>query len=243
MNKKFLLKKLGIVSVAMLLICGVTACGDSKKDDDTAIDITTASITEAPVVTTEEPTTEATTTEEPRIFTIEDVNARNEETEEWTEENWIEYATDMYQRAYEATWAYLENPDYKINYNEFVSKGERNFYQSVYQDTIKEAAAEYYNVFAHSEASEAAFNDRMIEKDGHVYIDVESRDRDKYYIDSEILAVDTYYTNQIDFIVQCNYYDPDYYDSDEEKIIKQERIFSLKYEGGKWKAYEFTLPN
>lgn len=239
---KIFLGKLSVAACIAIIVLSLSACGDAKEESVPPAGNTMPIATRTEATTTEEITTEEVTTEAPKKYTIKDVNARNEETDGWKKKDWIDYATEMYARACEAMWDYIESPIYKLNYNEVVERDGKEFFQSSYQDTIRGASEEFYKVFAHSEVNEKLFDEIMVEQDGKLFINIESREKNPYYIDSEIKSIDEYQTNMIFFTVESHYYDENYLDSDEEHITTQSRTFSLKYEKGMWKVYDFTIP-
>lgn len=111
-----------------------------------------------------------------------------------------------------------------------------NWIRVLTYDTIEEAAAEYYSVFAqtgHEQDMEECF--RM--SDGKLYRAYGSREPDRAYQSSQVTALLDYTDTSMTFQVVNNYQEPDggetYTESD---------AFTLIFERGVWRVGEFNLP-
>lgn len=160
---------------------------------------------------------------------IDRKDSANVDDEKLTEKEWIEKATDFYEKAQETAFLYLCSNQSIYTYD-MTSIYENKYFLITNFSSLYEATAGYYDVFSR-EKHLYDFDDFLLEKDGVLYGTASERGEDVTYSRFVITKLISESDTEVIFNVVSSY-------TDEET---EENIFSLVLEDDVWKVGEFTL--
>lgn len=246
-NVKSLIIKAVVCSFALFALAGCGSKNNSEKGGAIELlptqDQSDSTVDNKTDETTSEEASEATSEEAPEANTIEYLNSLTDGTAGWTEDNWIEFANDMYKNACEAELQYEMCMPFETDNTSTIQVNGIEYYQCVGYSSIKEATADYYSLFS-SNGRENKFDGIMVEQDGKLYIVLGGRGTDICYKDSTVLDISEIGDGYITFNVESRYYDDQYFGTDdmENHINSVNDTFTLVFEDRIWKVGTFVLP-
>ncbi|MGN1403141.1 MAG: hypothetical protein ACI4XB_02335 [Ruminococcus sp.] len=151
-----------------------------------------------------------------------------------TAEEWCEQAQQIYTTAAAVYYTYLCSSDgFTYDASDVIDE---NWQRVTSCDTLEEATAEYYSVFAQT-GHENDLNEQFRVVDDKLYRLCGDRGADISYLDSEVTALTDSTDDTLTFTVVSTYQFPD-----ETEQTTQEDIFTLVLERGVWRVGQFTMP-
>lgn len=259
--RKKLAKKLCVLGIGVSLMCSLAACGAVENDKDnqsnesqTVIQNTDNATTQNEATNTAQTTTEQsvsednTTTEEQQgsvtgELNFDEVNKLAGATDNWTAEDWVSWADDMFATACQVEWDYSQDCKIRYDFNDTIEYDGYDYYKAKDYNTYEEMTADYYSLFSRA-GREHVFDEMYVEQEGAIYVRTGSRGANIFYIESKVASVDAVYDNVIEFTVDSYYMDPDHYETEdaEDYIYSEGNKFSVIFEDRVWKVKDFTLP-
>ena len=151
-----------------------------------------------------------------------------------TAEEWCEEAQQIYTTAAATYYTYLCSSDgFTYDTSDVIDDS----WQRVTScDTLEEATAEYYSVFAQT-GHESDLDEQFRVVDDKLYRLCGDRGADISYLDSKVIALTSSTADTLTFTVVSTYQFPD-----ETEQTTQEDIFTLVMERGVWRVGQFTMP-
>lgn len=160
---------------------------------------------------------------------IDKKDSVNIDNEKLTEKEWIEKASDFYEKAQETAFLYLCSNQSIYTYD-MTSVYENKYFLITNFSSLYQATIGYYDVFSR-EKHLSDFDDFLLEKDGVLYGTASERGEDVTYSGFDISELISESDTEVIFNVISSYTDGE----------KEENIFSLVLEDDIWKVGEFTL--
>lgn len=252
---KSTIAKVAICSFALIALVG---CG-SKSDSDEGgqgNNVGHAGLNPTPgevQMSTEDTSTDDTTTDEGSStedtseLTAADgviyLNSFTEGTAGWTEDDWVQFANDMYIKACETEMDYETFSYMEVNYDSSIQVEGVDYYQCVDYSSISEATADYYSLFSIN-GRENKFDNLLKEQNGKLYLAPVGRGGDICYKESAVLYILEIGDNYVVFNVENYYYDDQYFGTEEmeEHVNVVNDNFTLVFEDRVWKVGTFTIP-
>lgn len=151
-----------------------------------------------------------------------------------TAAEWCEQAQQIYTTAAATYYTYLCSSDgFTYDTSDVIDE---NWQRVTSCDTLEEASAEYYSVFAQT-GHENDLDEQFRVVDDKLYRLCGDRGADISYLDSEVTALTDSTDDTLTFTVVSTYQFPD-----ETEQTTQEDIFTLVLEQGVWRVGQFTMP-
>ena len=243
-------------SAFALVGCGDNDSGSKKKDKNNEKEYVNQASNQ--IAVTDEASTDGAgeTTMgdgDTALSSFDAVNALSgETTQDWGESDWIEWADDMYSRACFTQMEYSCLTNCQLDYDNFITYDDMNFYLCTNFSSKEELYADYYSLFSRV-GRENMESDLLLEQDGKIYILPAGRGADISYIDSKVVSASPVGDGTIEFTVENRYYTDSYFEfedyedmeankDNEEYITTKTSSFSVVFEDRIWKIGEFELP-
>ena len=195
---------------------------ETAAEDTETIDTTAAGETADPPETTAAVTAEAAASQ----GTVGDTGM--------TESEWVAQAQQMYEKAAQTYYTYLcSSSGFTYDTEDTIAD---DYVRITSCDTLEDAEAPYYAVFAKS--AHASDFDGMLEmSEDKLYGRMGDRGADISYVSSAVTALTASTSSQLTFAVTSRYEDPE-----DGSASTKEDTFTLVLEDGSWRVGQFTMP-
>lgn len=151
-----------------------------------------------------------------------------------TAEEWCVQAQQIYTTAAATYYTYLCSSDgFTYDDSDVIDE---NWKRVTSCDTLEEAEAEYYSVFART-GHESDLDEQFRVVDDKLYRLCGDRGADISYVDSAVTALTDSTSDTLTFTVVSTYQFPD-----ETESTTQKDTFTLVFERGVWRVGQFTMP-
>ena len=151
-----------------------------------------------------------------------------------TESEWVAQAQQMYEKAAQTYYTYLcSSSGFTYDTEDTIAD---DYVRITSCDTLEDAEAPYYTVFAKS--AHASDFDGMLEmSDDKLYGRMGDRGADISYVSSAVTALTASTSSQLTFAGTSSYEDPE-----DGSASTKEDTFTLVLEDGSWRVGQFTMP-
>jgi hypothetical protein len=151
-----------------------------------------------------------------------------------TESEWVAQAQQMYEKAAQTYYTYLcSSSGFTYDTEDTIAD---DYVRITSCDTLEDAEAPYYAVFAKS--AHASDFDGMLEmSEDKLYGRMGDRGADISYVSSAVTALTASTSSQLTFAVTSSYEDPE-----DGSASTKEDTFTLVLEDGSWRVGQFTMP-
>lgn len=151
-----------------------------------------------------------------------------------TAEEWCTQAQQIYTTAASTYFTYLCSSDgFTYDSSDVI---EDNWMRVTSCNTLEEATAEYYSVFAQT-GHETDLDGQFRMVDDKLYRLCSDRGADISYVNSKVTALTSSTSDTLTFTVVSTYQFPD-----ETEQTTQEEVFTLVFERSAWRVGQFTMP-